>query len=213
MCALFNARYANWSMSEATLNSSIAFGLLVFLIIYPVAIQLFLYMRKASLGKKAFIAKYGVAYEGLEIKGNGYLYQPLLSYFRRLLLPLSIIFYPEVFILHYFTLTMTGVFTIILVGVQRPFESKARNFAEVVEESAIILVMYHVFCFTDWLPDEEVRHKLGYSVIACILLHLFVFLAIKLFWAMRSCYKERRRQYLLKKAREHAQRQMLKVKP
>ena len=59
-----------------------------------------------------------------------------------------------------------------------PFKSRAQNYAEIIDESSIFIVMYHMFCFTDWLDDAEMKNKLGYSAIGFILFHLFCYLTI-----------------------------------
>ena len=66
-----------------------------------------------------------------------------------------------------------------------PFKSSARNYAEIIDESSIFIVMYHMFCFTDWIFDAEMKHKIGYSAIGFVLFHLFGYLAILLYLDMR----------------------------
>ena len=89
-------------------------------------------------------------------------------YYRRLLVPLSVILFPTILILQYATLVMSGIFTIIVIGYNKPFKSSSRNKVEMFEEAGIIVIMYHIICFTDWVPDLEVRHNLGYSLIGCM---------------------------------------------
>ena len=111
---------------------------------------------------------------------------PLFFHYRRLLIPLSVILFPSHIIVHYFTLVMTGVATIMMIGYAKPFQSKMRNMAEITEEVGTIVIMYHIFCFTDWIPDLEVRHNLGYSVIVCMGIQLFGYLAVLLFMSLKG---------------------------
>ena len=104
---------------------------------------------------------------------------------------------------------MTGVFTIILLGYTKPFVSKWRNMFEAVEEYSIIVIMYHIFCFTDWLPDLEVRHNLGYSIILCMALQLFTILGIMLFLSLRSCILACRRKRQIRASLKKAQAKSL----
>ena len=60
----------------------------------------------------------------------------------------------------------------------KPFKSRSRNKVEILEESVIIVLMYHMFCFTDWIDDLLLQFVLGYSVIGFVLSHLFLFLFI-----------------------------------
>ena len=54
------------------------------------------------------------------------------------------------------------------------------------DEVVIILIMYHCFCFTDFVPDPKTRHQVGYSLILCILLHLLVFYLITFYHYLRG---------------------------
>ena len=56
-------------------------------------------------------------------------------------------------IVHYLTLTISGIATMVLIGVKKPFKTRTRNKVEILEESVIIELMYHMFCFTDWIND------------------------------------------------------------
>ena len=100
---------------------------------------------------------------------------------------MSVIVFPENFIVHYCTMAMTGIATIIFIGLTRPFKSRTRNTVELLEEVAIIVLSYHCFCFTDWIIDLEVRHSLGYSLIVCIGLHLFLFIAATMVVSVKDC--------------------------
>ena len=119
-------------------------------------------------------------------------------------------------IMHYVTMVMTGVATIIMIGYAKPFQSKMRNLAEITEEVGTIVIMYHVFCFTDWLPDLEVRHNLGYSVIGCMGIQLFGYLAVLLFLGLRgsilSCQRARYIKNAKKKAKKQAGQTKIKLR-
>ena len=85
------------------------------------------------LKSKVFERKYGAAYEGLSIEpASKVIWYPLSFYARRLLVPLSVIIFPEVFIVQLSTMVATTIATIILVGNQRPFEDARRNKSELI---------------------------------------------------------------------------------
>ena len=74
-------------------------------------------------------------------------------------------------------------------------------------------MMYHIFCFTDWMPDLVVRNYLGYSVTACILIHLFFFIAFSLRIAIRAKISSMKRKKILKIAKLHANKQKVNNRP
>ena len=69
------------------------------------------------LTQKSFHKKFNQAYKGLDTKDGKYFLYPLFFYYRRLLVPMSIIFWPGVIFVQYSTMVITGVATIILVGI------------------------------------------------------------------------------------------------
>lgn len=90
--------------------------------------------------------------------------------------------------------------TIIYIGLERPFQSQTRNKVEMLEEMAIIVLSYHCFCFTDWISDLEVRNNLGYSIIVCMGLHLFVFISVTIFASIKDCIATCRKNKIIRKA-------------
>ena len=80
--------------------------------------QAFLYKRRDLLTKYSFLRRFGSAYKGLDERENRFVLYPLFSYYRRLLVILSIIMLPNNFIVQYFVLTMSVIATIILIGYQ-----------------------------------------------------------------------------------------------
>ena len=58
-----------------------------------------------------------------------------------------------------------------------PMESKFSNRMETFNECTCVLLMYHIMCFSDFVPEAETRSSLGISFIVCIFgnvtVHLF----------------------------------------
>ena len=90
-------------------NTGVACGLLAFVSLYPVFMQTFLYRRRGKLTKFNFLRKYGSAYEEFEETQNKFVLYPLFSYYRRILVPITIIFLPDTFIAQYLVLAICGV--------------------------------------------------------------------------------------------------------
>ena len=101
----------------------------------------------------------------------------MLFFFRRLMVATCVIYFESSVMTQFVTVTVTGLATVILLAVKRPFASKTRNTVEILEECSIMLINYHVFCFTDFVASAEVQHYyVGYSLVICVVLHLFLFL-------------------------------------
>ena len=93
-----------------------SYALLVLACVYPVFMQAFLYKRRDLLTKHSFIRRFGSAYEGLDEKENRFVLYPLFSYYRRLLIIVSIIMLPNNFTVQYFALAFSGMAIVFLIG-------------------------------------------------------------------------------------------------
>ena len=122
ICCWYNLKYSAWHNTPAIVNTLTAVSLLVLLTVYPSLMQLYLFKRKAMLGTSAFKRRYGSAYEGLSHKGRKSVYYPLLFYYRRLIVPFAVIFFPHNFVLQFICLIITVIATAGLIGTQAPFE-------------------------------------------------------------------------------------------
>jgi len=67
---------------------------------------------------------------------------------------------------------------------------------EMFSECIVMLVMYHLICFTPFVPDAEVRFRLGYSVCSVIAVHLLVSLGL----LMRVTCRDLRMKYKVRNA-------------
>ena len=59
--------------------------------------------------------------------------------------------------------------------VKKPFDGNFLNRAVVFEELAIIVLLYHILCFTDLMPDLELKHDLGFSFVAIVMSIMIVY--------------------------------------
>jgi hypothetical protein len=70
-----------------------------------------------------------------------------------------------------------------LIGV-RPFDTKLRNNLEIVNESFILINIEIMYLFTDFIPDPNLRDKIGWLIIALTCLNfglnmiIFIMLSI-----------------------------------
>ena len=202
--SLINIKYASWEVEEAAINTGISYALLVLACIYPVLMQAFLYKRRDLLTKYSFLRRFGSAYKGLDERENRFVLYPLFSYYRRLLVILSIIMLPNNFIVQYFAFAFSGMAIVFLLGYQRPFKEVSQNRAALSDEVFIMFYMYHIFCFTEFVPDEATQNGVGYSAITCMLLQMLCFYVVHAFLSTKRLTKYFRRKYALKSAKKQA---------
>ena len=148
---------------------------------------------------KKFIGKYGSAYEGLKETDGKYIFHTLFFFYRRLLIIVFLIFYKSLMITQYLTVTLTGLGVVILLALREPFKSSFQNKAEIMDECAIMITMYHVFCFTQFIDNAVTKHYIGYSLMISIGIHLLVFLSAISFSSTRKALRTLKTAYYKRK--------------
>ena len=63
----------------------------------------------------------------------------------------------------------------------KPLDSLILNKMEVLNESVIIILLYGLMCFTDFVPEEDTRSKIGIVYIGINVLHNVIHLICMLY--------------------------------
>ena len=54
-----------------------------------------------------------------------------------------------------------------------PLKERFANRLELFNESCLLCIAYHIFCFSDWVSDVTWRYRIGFSCVVWILVGLF----------------------------------------
>ena len=93
-------------------------------------------------------------------------------YIRRFLLALSIVMLQDFLVGQFFIFVMSTIFQVIFIGLVKPYKNELQNKSERNSEVITMFIMYHIFCFTDWVSDPEIRNGLGYSCLFIVAAHI-----------------------------------------
>lgn len=107
---------------------------------------------------------------------------------------------PTIFIAQYFVLVATGLAMMTLIGYMRPFKEVNRNRVELFDEAFILFFMYHIFCFTDFVPNLSTRRFLGYSAISWMLFYMLSLYSFLVYSTIKGLIKQCRLYSALKTA-------------
>lgn len=84
------------------------------------------------------------------------------------------------------------IFSIIMVGYIRPYSDPHAWKHQIGNEFLLLLVYYHMMCFTPFFPDFEKQFILGYSCVACVAGHLLWTMSYIIFFSFKQMSKEYR---------------------
>lgn len=86
-------------------------------------------------------------------------------HYRRLLFSIILIFLQEFVSFQIILFVLMSELSIIMILGFRPFKSKAYNISEGINETFILLILYHMICLSDFVPSyqRELREQIGFS--------------------------------------------------
>ena len=62
----------------------------------------------------------------------------------------------------------------IITGFTNPMISRSSNILDLINEASILLVTYHLYQFTDFMTDLDMRTNVGYSMILITVLSVLL---------------------------------------
>jgi len=95
-------------------------------------------------------------------------------------------------------MTFNIILQVIILGRIQPYSISSQRRFEYFSETTLMLVMYHLICFTPFVPDLKVRFQLGYSVCGVIC----IYLAVAFFLLLKETYRNARMKYRIRKAKK-----------
>ena len=76
------------------------------------------------------------------------------------------------------TLFYTSIMVIIAAGHIKARKNKFDTFLDIMNETKLIVIMYHMILFTDFVPEFETKHNIGYSCLATVCLGIAINMAV-----------------------------------
>ena len=106
---------------------------------------------------------------------------------RRQTMVIVLIFMPDYGLFQLMVHILSSCFTLLYNIHVGPFKNESLNWQERVNEIFVILSAYHLFVFTDFVPDDatttsgaNIKDQFGWSMVACIVGNLLINIAIVL---------------------------------
>jgi len=94
----------------------------------------------------------------------------VLDYMRKACLVVVVVYAPTHFWLHFLTLVMSSIFVIIASGYIDARTSRFDRLMDVFNEAKLIVIVYHLCLFTDFVPEPETQNWVGYSCSTALIL-------------------------------------------
>ena len=166
---------------------------------FPIIMGYLLLTNFDKLEDEKFLETFGEFYRELNLaNGKVVLWQPLWFLFRRLMLAIMVVYFDGAVIWQISLMAFQVIVAVIVYGNVEPFKDRHVNKFEIFNEVTVMFVMYNIMCFTPFVPDVEVRYKLGFVVCALITFNILVNLSRMVKPALRSIWYD----YKIRKAKK-----------
>ena len=198
MCVLINTTYVSltpitfqftFGSPGEIVSSVLTVFFAVLVVIFLLGMGIYLYKNFNNLDDADFRQTIGAMYADLEIKNGSYVLIHVFNFFfRRLVIPLSVV-YSHNIVVQIHAMTGSTLLQLIIIGYVKPFKGGSfANKMEMFNECMLLLIMYTMMCFTDLVPDVRIQYKMGY--ISCVLVvgHLLVNLGLMLYSSLKRLY-------------------------
>jgi len=76
------------------------------------------------------------------------------------------VLFTDIFVFQMFVLILTQMIVLMVYARIKPFSDKSQYRLHIFDELGVILLMYHLICYTDFVPEPETQFKVGWSMVA-----------------------------------------------
>ena len=203
ICALINLYYLKWDTYGQVLNSLTSLATISVTGLYPIWVYCIL-SGTTNWHRLQFERKFGTLFMDLRKKGATKKQLSRFSmffYLRRLLIVVSLMWFQGFLVVQFFIYIKLLIVNVILLLYIKPYTTKGQNLMETINEVVAMLIMYHMFMFTDFVPDPTTRFQLGFSCIVFIAVHLLMNLSVIIVGSIKHTKNRCRVRQALKKAK------------
>ena len=203
--AILNLYTVDWDTPFQSVQVSNYLSVAVLVII--VGVLLFFIVSYWRLPRDSRVAKFGgkfgplldgVDYEKERKDGNGFLIVvPVFFFTKRLIFVSILVLASEYLWVQVAALNFTALATVSFTLWYMPLESRQANLFDFFNDSTLLVLTYHLWCFTDIVGEAETRYLLGFWFIGAslgnIAVHLSFMIAYTISVMKQSCRKRKYR--------------------
>jgi len=137
---------------------------------------------------------------------------PFFFMVRRMLYALLLVFLTGYPVFQIAGMVMMTVFMVIFMGHVRPFATKFQHYNELYNECTVMILTYHLICFSNLNTDADSAYIMGFSMVFFTLQNVLINLGMLIGFALRDVIRARRAKFLKIKMESNRQRHRKRMK-
>lgn len=192
MSSLINLETVDFTESDSwtLLNTCIAWLFLVILLIFPFFSILYMLGNWDMLQHRYIHGRFGEIHMGYSLKSRQMLVYQGLDYLRKILLCASVTLWSELFIVQIMSLFYTSIGLIIIAGSLHVRISKFDKHMDIFNEYKLIVIMYHLMLFNEFVPSLEAKDQIGFSCFLVLTAGLTINMSVIIVDPVKVCRKK-----------------------
>ena len=197
LLSVLNLNTANWdtSFSSENYSNNLSIVVLVLILAVPPLILVHLYREYEQWDDENFNRRFGTLIDGRRTNNNRWAVILMLTLFfvRRLVFVITVIHlqdfvWGQILIQISFSIGM-----LMFIQLNKPFKSSFANWIETFNEVCTLLLSYMAICFTNFIPDAEIKSDIGpyyvYTNLVMIAVNVLILALLTLKTWMLCCKK------------------------
>ena len=171
-CTIITIMHVKPGTFGSNFNLAFAYGLGFAALLFPVFLLVFYcyrFERMADDDDEEFDEKYGAPYEGLKKTERWSLFYSIWLCFRRISFMIIVLNYFESPSKQLWLVQLVNIVAFVYVAIVQPYDDPFLNRMELFNETANIICVDLLFCFTALVPNHDQRDRVGIMFDAVVL--------------------------------------------
>ena len=156
----------SWDSPSLITASILTYLSLGIAFVFPFFVLALLLRCRSRMEEPSVEKRIGAIYENINLSRKSAFLFTFFFLGRRLIFVVSIFYLGAWPIFQIFFLFFQSYAMLVYLMAVRPFHSKLMNALEVVNEVSVLIAIYHLLCFTEFVPDPNLHDSIGFSLLA-----------------------------------------------
>ena len=188
---------------EGRISTSVWFAIGAYLFGFPILTFQLLFRNWRTIWKPDMRARYDSLYQNVEVyKGPGAFAFTLYFCMRRLIFAFVITRVLDTIVYQILLLDLGSTLMLAYFVSALPMADKLNNAIQIFNETAVLVCIWSMFLFTNYVGSPEVRHNMGQKVLFFVALNIFINLVVLLVVLIRKIWKAIRIWFIKRKLKK-----------
>ena len=191
--SLLNLYEMRWDLEFEAIKTSNVISILVFMstLIVPVVLFVYFIRNRSRWEDEVFQSKTEAWFEGVrhdEKHHKALLIWQFIFFLRRMVLCLTLVLWHEVFWGQVFFQYVISVGLVIIIRYLKPLDSRFANNIATFNECFIVLILYTLMYFTEFVKSPVIRNEWGSVYISILFIFTFIHFSFIIYESVRSSF-------------------------